>query len=423
MQVSNQPTSVEQGFESTRSQILETFSTPESLLFLLGIAVLIFMQVFKPEPKGKGARYATNKERSRARKMATKQLNARHRKPNEVGFILDNDDREAFAHVQTSMLFCGAVKTGKTYYGINPTVKALLDRGDTVVLYDYKYPTQTKDLIGYAESVGYSLDDIHIFAPSFLESCIFNPVEAATPHYASTLAETFVKNFTKTSERDPFFGPAGIALTEAVLGLARDIGGDITTCQALLSQDSLPERVRAAQAKINPWTYTAFAQFLSTAGSDKTAASIAGTAQLNFQKFVKPHLSPAFMGQSTLPLKLEGKKLVVLGCNYNYRQSILPLIAVVLQLLIDSNVYPDRTTPLEFVLDEFPTLYLPSIVEQINAIRSYGVFFILGMQNFGQLALTYGQNQVKPIVGAARTKIVYNPSEHESAKYLVVLQV
>ena len=385
-------------------------------LMMLGLlAFLVFTSIHKgSNNKGKGAMWATPSHRKHALKLALKQL--KRRKTNEVGVILDTVDPIAMPHLQTSCIFIGKPKCGKTYYGINPTLKKLIDAGESILLFDYKYPDQTAQILSYANSMGYALEDIHVFAPSYDEGCVFNIVSAATPEYASTLAETMVRNFTKTADKDPFFGPAGIQLTEAVLMLARELGGDIITAQAILSLDKLTARILAAREKMSPDSYATFGQFLASAESEKTAASIAGTASINFSKFAKAHIAPSFIGQSTLPLKLEGKKLVVLGCRYAYRQTILPIIAAVAQLIIDSNVFPGRKTPLSCVFDEFPTLYLGAFQEQINAIRSYGVFFLIGIQNVAQLALTHGEKEAKSIMGAIGNIHLYNPGDEESAE-------
>jgi hypothetical protein len=385
-------------------------------LMMLGLlAFLIFSSFHKNSSmKGKGAIWALPKHKKHALTIALQQI--KRRKTNEVAVILDTVDPIAMPHLQTSCVFVGKPKCGKTYFGINPTVKKLIDRGDSILLFDYKYPDQTSQILSYANSMGYELEDISVFAPSYDEGCIFNIVNAATPEYASTLAETMVRNFTKTADKDPFFGPAGIQLTEAVLMLARELGGDIITAQAILSLEKLTARIIAARERMAPDTYATFGQFLASAGSEKTAASIAGTASINFSKFAKAHIAPSFIGKSTLPLKLEGKKLVVLGCRYAYRQTILPIIAAVAQLIIDSNVFPGRKTPLACVFDEFPTLYLGAFQEQINAIRSYGVFFLIGIQNVAQLALTHGEKEARSIMGAIGNLHLYNPGDDESAE-------
>jgi type IV secretory pathway TraG/TraD family ATPase VirD4 len=385
-------------------------------LMMLGLlAFLIFASLHKnTSMKGKGAVWASPKHKKHAMDLALKQI--KRKKTNEVGVILDTVERIAMPHLQTSCLFVGKPKIGKTYFGINPTLKKLIDRGDSILLFDYKYPDQTSQILSYANEKGYKIEDISVFAPSYEEGCVFNIVNAATPEYASTLAETMVRNFTKTTDKDPFFGPAGIQLTEATLMLARELGGDIITAQAILSLEKLTARIIAARDRMSPDTYATFGQFLASAGSEKTAASIAGTASINFNKFAKAHIAPSFIGESTLPLRLEGKKLVVLGCRYAYRQTILPIMAAVAQLIIDSNVFPGRKTPLACVFDEFPTLYLGAFQEQINAIRSYGVFFLIGIQNLAQLALTYGKDEARSILAAIGTKHVYNPGDDESAE-------
>jgi type IV secretory pathway TraG/TraD family ATPase VirD4 len=408
----SQQTAVSPQLPSSVVKTWASFSKGGNGIVLFLLFVFLIVASFKGSAKQKkaGAMWASPAHKRRAITIAIKQI--KRRKTNEVAVILDTVEKISTPHLQTSALFIGKPKTGKSWYGINLYLKALVDNECSILLFDYKYPDQTSQILSYAAEQGYQID---LLAPTYEETGSINLVEAATSEYASVIAETMVRNFTKNADKDPFFGPAGILLTEAVLMLAREMGGDIVTAQAILSLESLVKRIQSAQERMSPDTYAAFGQFLSSAGAEETASSIAGTASINFARFAKRHIAPAFVGQSNIPVKLEGKRMVVLGCRYTQRQTILPILAAIAQLIVDCNVYPGRKTPLACVFDEFPTLYLGAFQEQINAIRSYGVFFLLGIQNLAQLALTYGKEEANSIYGAIGTKHIFNPGDEESA--------
>ena len=60
---------------------------------------------------------------------------------------------------------------------------------------------------------------------------------------------------------------------------------------------------------------------------------------------MKPELVPAFTGSSTIPTRLQGKKLLILGIDREKRDVLAPLIATVLHLLVNKNV-ANREDPL-----------------------------------------------------------------------------
>ncbi len=84
-----------------------------------------------------------------------------------------------------------------------------------------------------------------------------------------------------------FFEDAGEQLYHAVFMLARESRyPDTIMCDAILALPNLIERLKVA--KINPWVRRAFDQFISTSGSEPTAASIVATASEMVSRFPRP---------------------------------------------------------------------------------------------------------------------------------------
>jgi type IV secretory pathway TraG/TraD family ATPase VirD4 len=69
------------------------------------------------------------------------------------------------------------------------------------------------------------------------------------------------------------------------------------------------------QGELNPWVYASFGQLVSVEDSEKTAASIVATAASNFTRFIKKDILAAFCGETTIPLDLEGKQLLITGLD------------------------------------------------------------------------------------------------------------
>lgn len=226
------------------------------------------------------------------------------------------------------------------------------------------------------------------------------------------------KNFKlmAADKEDPFFGPAGDQLAEAVFMSAKSSQyPDIMMCQAILSLEDLIGRIQAAK-DLNPWIRASYGQLLSVGKSERTVASIVATANIIFSRFMKQGVLGAFCGETTLPLDLKGKQLLVIGMDRQRRDVVGPLVATVLHMIVNRNVTQPRKDPLVLVLDEVPTLYLPALVQWLNENREDGLVTILGFQNLVQMEKAYGKELARAILGGCATKAIFNPQELDSAK-------
>ncbi len=407
------------------------------LMLTGGIAAFAALSVLSNNNKKK-AKLATSyfgghKEKCRARKTALKQIRARKR--NAVALylakpqsgLLDRDEQTLYLpDAQRGIAVCGGPGSGKTYSVINPCLRSAIDQGFPMILYDFKYPSQfgeldgssqTEQIVGYAEKAGYQ---INFFAPGFKESDVCNPLDfLRSPSDAETarqLGTVMNRNFRMLAQdkEDPFFGPAGDQLCEAVFMLAKSSPfPDVMMCQAILSMDKLVERLQAAH--LDYFIKASFGQLISVGKSEKTVSSIVGTANIIFTRFMKPSVLAAFCGKTTLPLDLKGKQLLVFGMDRERRDVVGPLLATVLHMIVNRNVARGRKEPLILSLDEIPTIYLPSIINWLNENRSDGLVSILGFQNIVQLEEVYGK-KFKSVLGGCATKAIFNPQEPDSAE-------
>jgi type IV secretory pathway TraG/TraD family ATPase VirD4 len=324
---------------------------------------------------------------------------------------------------QRGTAVCGAPGSGKTFSVIDPMVRSVIDQGFPICLYDFKFPGGQAEIhAAYAKSKGY---DVRIFAPGFegTESCnLLDFLKSADDsETAGQIAKVLNANFSLNGGKggeDPFFQLSGDQLIKAVLQLAKlSEYPDFLTCQKILALNSseLIDRVKAAD--ISPWVKTSWDQFMSMRESEKTAASVAAIASLMFTNFVSPDILPCLCGESTIPLDLEGKKMIIFGMDQNRRDIVGPILATVLHMIVVRNVAKKRTDPLAVFLDELPTLALPNLVNWLNESRSAGFCGVLGYQNMTQLEKAYGKENSRAILSGCNTKFIFNPGEYESAKY------
>lgn len=319
--------------------------------------------------------------------------------------------------VQRGSAVIGAPGSGKSFSAINPMIYSAIDQGFPLILYDFKYPSQAK-LAAYAKSQGY---DVHIFAPGFPESEVCNPIDflrdSSDAETARQIATVINKNFRMLGggNEDAFFGPAGDQLTQAILMLTKDMKyPDIMTAAAILSSEEMVKRLMVAD--LNPWIRIAFGQIFSSAGSEKTVAGIVATASLMFTRFMAKNTLGCFVGETTLPLEIKGKQMIIFGLDRERRDAVAPLMTSILHMIVLKNIAKKRQDPLIVCLDELPSILLPDLFKWLNESRSEGFCGILGWQNMGQLEKIYGKEISRAILGACGTKFIFNPGEEESAR-------
>ncbi|MGL5193403.1 MAG: type IV secretory system conjugative DNA transfer family protein [Chroococcales cyanobacterium] len=352
--------------------------------------------------------------------------------PKKSGWMGSSNKTLYLPDVQRGVAISGAPGSGKTFSAIDPVIRSALDQGFPVVLYDFKYPAQTSRAAAYAIKRGYNL---RVFAPGFPESETCNPLDFLSDSEDAVVAGQFAQVVSRNFDRsggqassDKFFEEAGDSLVEGILLVTKAVGEltgkpeycDLMTAQALLSLSNLPARLElASQSKLKVWTSRPLSQVISVKDSEKTVAGIVGTAQRMFQRFLKRDFIGAFCGETSLPLDLEGKQLIVFGLDRNNRDIVGPLLAAMLHLIVSRNVArtTPRIDPLVVALDELPTLYLPNIVNWLNENREDGFVGLLGFQNLAQLQKSYGRELSRAIIGATGTKFIFNPQDGESAKF------
>ena len=173
--------------------------------------------------------------------------------------------------------------------------------------------------------------------------------------------------------------------------------------------------------ELKPWIKAAFSQLISTEKSERTLSSIISVTSNNLTRFVKPNIARHFVGQSTVPLYLEGKHLLVFGLDRERRDTVGPLMATVLHLLVNYNLTfkkdgQRRKHPLIVSLDELPTIYLPALTQWLNENRSDGFCGVIGFQNINQIQQAYGDKISRAILTGCNAKFIFNPGEPESAE-------
>lgn len=427
------------------------FVTSSSGIGLLACAaVLGLMHLLEDNKKGKLAHayLAGGKELRNARRTAYAQIQAGKRYP-VGGFLgipkgtsikiekgeriikLPEDPRLKYlTNLERGAIAVGGSGSGKTASFINPLLRSLLLQRIPGILYDFKYSKrrhstdefkgQAPPIAGYGLRLGYK---IYVIAPGFKESLRCNPLDFLRSKFdsemAGQLAVVLNRNFKKDADKkgDPFFTESGDQLSKAIILLAKGSKyQDILMCYAILSLPDLSQRLQAKK-DLNLYVKAAFTQFLASAGSPETAASIISTAMLLFTRFASaPGLLSTFCGTTNIPLDFNEGEMLILGLDKETRNVVAPLIAAIMQLLATRNLAKLRSNPIFFGLDEIWTLYVDFILDILAQDRESGAIPIIGVQTLDMLEAAFGAQKANAIYSNCNTKALLNPGDERSAE-------
>ncbi|MEM9803950.1 MAG: type IV secretion system DNA-binding domain-containing protein [Cyanobacteria bacterium P01_D01_bin.56] len=377
---------------------------------------------------GAQARLADGQVLQRARNIALGQMRlpkldstaltiGRPRSAQDKGFFPVPD-------TQQSVMVLGAPGVGKTVSVLLPLALSAVEQGFSMVLFDAKYDILTARLIPIALELGY---DVHYFSPGFPESGCLNPLDFIKTPEDLTSSREIAKGLHANSMQlghqghsrsDPFFDEAAITALSAGMAMAKATEyPDLLTAHAFLSLPNLPQRLALAQ-DLNPWLKVAFAQLISLKDSERTIGSILGTAIGTLNNIMVPEVADVFCGPSTIPLRLEGKQLLVLGLDRRRRKTMAPLLGAVMQILILENTTFRRKEPLCLAFDELPLVTLLDLGQWLNLHREDGLIWLLGQQHLAQSEAVYGRHLTENILAACGSKFWFNPQHPRTAKEL-----
>ena len=325
-----------------------------------------------------------------------------------------------------SSVVIGKAGSGKTFSVIDPMVASAVEQGHPILLYDYKADEYGKGgQLSYLATLAARYQyNVQVFAPGKPYSCIINPLDFVKDANDSTttgvLAEVFHRNLTRGGGKaDAFFGPAGQRLIQALLQFAKSTQyPDLAMAFCVVQLPNLVKRLSyaAKEERLPYFVQVNFAQFMSTGASEKTASGILATASDVLTRFMSPDLLRSLLGSTNVSAILERREILVFQSDIFRQDVINPLLAAIINVVVNLNCSVQRQAPLIFSADEFPTIYMPQAPSWPNQHRSKGFTGIFGFQSFPQIVETYGQEQAKALLSACSTRFWFNPGDVQTAQ-------
>ena len=207
------------------------------------------------------------------------------------------------------------------------------------------------------------------------------------------------------------------------MSICRHIEGlnNLIGCRAFLNIKDLVERLEFHRDKldqIDEWSNTMFDQFKASVDSPETAASLKAATQIFLSLFANKKIAPAIIGKTSFPLRLEGKKLLIIGAPPELRRTTAPLLMALLSQIVEANATLGRLDTLQIAIDEVFAVVYKRLIDDVNENRKYGIYFNVAAQNLNQCKQKFGEAGMKNLLTGFGHKFWFNPRENDSAKYL-----
>jgi hypothetical protein len=295
------------------------------------------------------------------------------------------------------ILLMGDTGSGKST-AIRQILRQVQERGESAIVYD-----PAMDFVG--EFYNPKRGDL-----------ILNPLDARCPYWSlgdellrEETATTIAAAFLPETKYEPEFFTNGPRRILAHLLKRKPQPRDILKWMAD------PERM-AAMVKGTP-----LAAFLDPAAPPQRAGVISSMNMVADSLELLPEWEPAMPTFATSEWHTERKRWVFLTSSADYREKVLRLHSVWLDLFIlrMMGYCEDRSAkPVWFVIDELASLNkLPQLHTAVTENRKYGNPVVLGFQGRSQLEKRYGQD-AEAMLSQPATKVFFKTSEPRAAKWI-----
>jgi len=434
---------ISQPFVETWQTLTDVVLTPQGLLLIGLVAFIYLFNLFSPRNQQiTSGEFAGRSDKAAAIKRANKQIKSSdadevclwcgtpsgwQQKLGQLWALLIGSAPTVYVpDANRSAVVIGKAGSGKTFSVIDPMVRSAIEQNHPVVLYDYKADEYGKGgQIEYLATLAARYQyNVQIFAPGRDYSCVINPLDFLDgpddSTTAGTLAEVFHQNLTKGGgKQDAFFGPAGQRLIQGLLQYAKHTNyPDLAMAFCLVQLPDLAVRLAyaAEERRLPYFVQVTFSQFISAGASDKTSSGILATASDVLTRFIAPDLLPSLLGKTNISPILQEREMLVFQSDIFRQDVVNPLLAAIINVVVNLNCSVQRDHPLIFSADEFPTIYMPQAPRWPNEHRSKGFTGIFGFQSFPQIVESYGEQNAKALLSSCSTRFWFNPGDSATAK-------
>lgn len=309
-----------------------------------------------------------------------------------------------------ALLVMGSAGSGKSYGIINTVIRRHISKGMAVYVYDYKYPTLS--LVAYNAVLkhhkqlpeGMKFYNINFDDPRKSHRC--NPLHPGYMPNIQNAIETsrsVLMNLNRNwiQKRGEYFVESPINYVAALIWFLRTYDeGQYCTFPHLIELVSRNYRELLPIMMDHPDLGPLVAPFASAqqgGAMDQLEGQIS-SAQIGLARLSSPALYWVLSANDFM-LDINNKKepkILCLGNNQALEDTYGAALGLINFRVMTEINQPNRHAS-SLVVDELPTIYFKGIAKLIQTARSNKVAVTIGLQDFSQLELDYGQKEAESI--------------------------
>lgn len=298
----------------------------------------------------------------------------------------------------------GGAGAGKSKSIIEPLIADCGRKGFTGVVYDFKFP----ELASYVNTA-YQNTVIKPYFINFTDlsrSNRINPIapelmknESFAREFAYAILVNLDPNLPKASNR--FWGDNATSILTATFWYLREVYPEFCTLPHAMSMifEDKEKLVRTLSSVPKCKDMLSTLSEAMENGSGDLVSSVLGTLRTLIQKINTDEVY-YLLTESDFDLALnnpENKGMLVLGNNPVLSEAYSPIIGLILTS-ISKQLNQQGKEKSVFMVDEFPTVYIPNVEQLPATARSNKVATILACQDIAQMVDKYGKDKTDTIL-------------------------
>ena len=386
------------------------------------------------------ARMATDAEVKKSTAAAVENIN----NPNELTlwagmpdkFSMSPDGKIAFKPGRETVLFrkanehmmvYGGAGAGKSRYFLNRLAEsAILCKMPLIVVdmkgdeeqYKGKKVAPSSEIGGFALKHGY---EVFRLAPFYPDSDQLNPIDLLRHPKDSATAKQFCRTMATNglpsgSKLDQWDESGAQFLAGGMLAAAQlEQGRDFSTVEKILARFAA-DPTALERANLPQAVKIVFSQFLASARSPETAASVAFSALRMLGDVLLPEITAVCCNKTTIPIVLKQKQMLIIRVDPVYAEVLMPILSAIIEVILSRNVFSGSPYGGLAILDELPQYRLTKLPKIQAVARSKRWCFAMAAQGESILADEYGERATEAILENCQTVAVMRISSNKTAK-------
>ncbi|MBI3139796.1 MAG: YWFCY domain-containing protein [Sphingobacteriales bacterium] len=328
------------------------------------------------------------------------------------------------------LLVCGSPGSGKSYFVIQHIIKQHIQKGFTMLVYDFKYDDLTKIAYNTLLKNKHSYKTIPAFYTinfdDLSKSHRCNPLDASTMFDitdATKASRSIMMGLNRdwiTKQGDFFVESPINFLTAIIWFLKKYEGGKFLTLPHVIELMQVDYEKLFSVLRTEPEIEVLINPFISAYQNDamEQLEGQVASAKIGMARLSSPQLYWVLSANDfTLDINDPKKPKIVCLANNPQKQQIYGAVLSLYVTRLIKLVNQKNKLKSSLIFDEFPTIFFNDIDSLIATARSNKVATCLGIQDFSQLKKDYGADQSSVIMNITGN-IISGQVTGETSKFL-----